>query len=39
MTNVASIASEATGAIVERLIGRAVDPGVIANAVAAAKSN
>ena len=39
MTNVAAIALDATGAIVERLIGRSVDAGVIANAVAAAKSN
>ena len=39
MTNVASIATEATGAIVERLIGRSVDSSVIASAIAAAKPN
>ncbi len=39
MTNVASIAKETTGAIVERLIGRTVDPGVVASAVDSAKSN
>jgi len=39
MTNVASIATEATGAIVARLIGRSVEPGVIASAIDAAKSS
>jgi F-type H+-transporting ATPase subunit b len=39
MENVSAIAQDATGAIVERLIGRSVDPNVIANAVAAAKAN
>ena len=39
MENVSAIAQDATGAIVERLIGRSVDSNVIANAVAAAKAN
>ncbi len=39
MSNVAGIAEEATGAIVERLLGRSVDAGVISNAVSAAKPN
>ena len=38
MSNVAAIAEEAAGAIVERLIGRRVEPGVIANAVNDAKA-
>src|SRR5271156_2871272 len=37
MSNVADIAKDATAAIVERLIGRAADPGVVASAVEAAK--
>ena len=37
MANVADIAKDATAAIVERLIGRTVDPGVVASAVEAAK--
>ena len=39
MTNVAAIAKETTGAIVERLIGRPADPSVVANAVDAVKAN
>jgi F-type H+-transporting ATPase subunit b len=39
MANVASIAEDAAGAIVERLIGRSVDRQALANAVGAAKSN
>jgi len=39
MTNVAGIAEDTTGAIVERLIGRSVDSQTVASAVAAAKSN
>jgi len=39
MSNVAAIAKDTTGAIVERLIGRTVDAGVIANAVDSVKSN
>lgn len=39
MTNVSAIAEETASAIVERLIGRTVDPSVIASAVGAAKSN
>jgi F-type H+-transporting ATPase subunit b len=38
MSNVADIAKDTTGAIVERLIGRAPDPSEIASAVEAAKS-
>jgi F-type H+-transporting ATPase subunit b len=37
MSNVADIAKDATAAIVERLIGRAADPGVVASAVEATK--
>jgi F-type H+-transporting ATPase subunit b len=37
MSNVADIAKDATAAIVERLIGRSADPGVVASAVEAAK--
>jgi len=39
MSNVAAIAKETTGAIVERLLGRAADPTVVANAVDAVKAN
>jgi F-type H+-transporting ATPase subunit b len=39
MTNVADIAKDATGAIVERLIGRAPDPGAVASAVETANSS
>jgi len=39
MTNVAAIAQDTTGAIVERLLGRAVDSRAIADAVAAVKTN
>jgi F-type H+-transporting ATPase subunit b len=39
MANVAGIAEEATSAIVERLLGRGVDAGVVASAVSAAKAN
>ena len=39
MSNVAAIAEAAAGAIVERLIGRSVDPAAISGAVAAAKIN
>ena len=39
MTNVESIAREAAGAIVERLLGRPADGEAIAAAVAAVKSN
>ncbi len=39
MANVADIAAETTSAIVERLIGRSVEPATIASAVAAAKTN
>src|SRR6202167_5000130 len=37
MSNVADIAKDATAAIVERLIGRAADPGVVAMAVESLK--
>lgn len=39
MSNVASIAKETTGAIIERLIGRAADPAAVANAVDSVKAN
>jgi F-type H+-transporting ATPase subunit b len=39
MSNVSAIAKEAAGAIVERLIGRAADPGAVASAVDAARAN
>jgi F-type H+-transporting ATPase subunit b len=39
MTNVAGIAKETTGAIVERLIGKAADPSVVASAVDGVKAN
>lgn len=39
MTNVGQIAQDATGAIVERLLGRSVDGGAVAQAVAAAGKN
>jgi F-type H+-transporting ATPase subunit b len=39
MSNVADIAKDATAAIVERLIGRAPDPGAVASAVDASKSS
>ena len=39
MTNVAAIAKETTGAIVERLIGRPADPSLVANAVDSVKAN
>ena len=39
MSNVADIAKDTTGAIVERLIGRAADPSAVASAVDAAKAN
>ncbi len=39
MSSVADIARDATAAIVERLIGRAPDPGAVASAVEAAKAN
>jgi F-type H+-transporting ATPase subunit b len=38
MTNVAAIAKDTTGAIVERLIGKPADPSVVANAVDAAEA-
>ena len=39
MSNVAAIAHETTGAIVERLLGKSVDPAAIAHAVDAVKTN
>jgi F-type H+-transporting ATPase subunit b len=39
MSNVAEIAKETTGAIVERLIGRTVDSGVVARAVDSVTAN
>jgi F-type H+-transporting ATPase subunit b len=39
MSNVSDIAKETTGAIVERLIGRTVDPGVVASAVDSVTAN
>ncbi len=39
MSNVAAIAKDATGAIVERLLGRSVDAGVVASAVDSVKAN
>jgi F-type H+-transporting ATPase subunit b len=39
MANVAGIAEDAASAIIERLLGRSVDPGVVSNAVSAAKAN
>jgi F-type H+-transporting ATPase subunit b len=39
MSNVSAIAKDAAGAIVERLIGRAPDPGAVASAIEAVKAN